>query len=127
MYEVRVEHTSEMQFITQSNHHVVTIDAKGEKALTPPAMLLGALGSCIGVYIRKYTKNTQLDLKNFVITVTAEFSAEKPVHFKTINVSIDFKDAVLDEKRKESIMRFIKNCPVHNTLAQKPEIVFSLS
>jgi len=49
-------------------------------------------------------------------------SGDKPVAFRKIAVKIDLMGQRLDEMRKRSILSFIKNCPVHNTLRHSPEI-----
>ncbi|MDP2831521.1 MAG: OsmC family protein [Candidatus Omnitrophota bacterium] len=84
--------------------------------------LLAGLGSCIGVYIRKYAEGSKLDLKNFKINVSAQLCSQPPFYFKLINVQIDLKDSALDERRQRALLEFIKHCPAHNTLKGNPEI-----
>jgi uncharacterized OsmC-like protein len=92
------------------------------KGVTPPDALLASLGTCIGVFLRKYIEGTRLDLKEFTISVDADLTKEAPICFKKINVRIDLKGATVDEKRLKGMMQFIKNCPVHNTLESHPEV-----
>jgi len=61
-------------------------------------------------------------LENFSVAAEAEFCEDKPVGFKEIKVSMDFKGASLDERRKNAILNFVKNCPVHNTLHLIPAV-----
>lgn len=121
MYRVEVTNTKNSMFNVKSKGHEFTIDIAGN-GVTPPDTLLASLASCIGVYIRKYAEGTNLALKPFKIKSEAEFSKEKPVCFREINVEIDFCENELDEKRKASILRFVQNCPVHNTLKAGPEM-----
>ena len=65
-------------------------------------------------------------MENFEILAEAEFSKEPPLSFKEIKVSIDLKGAKLDNRRKEALLEFIKNCPVHNTLEEKPEVEINI-
>jgi uncharacterized OsmC-like protein len=122
MYRVSVAGENKSEFKVRSENYEFKIDSEGENGITPPDTLLAALGSCIGVYIRKYVENTNLDIKDFEIVLTAELSAEKPIGFRMITAVIDFKGVKLGEMRTNSLIAFIKNCPVHNTLKMNPGI-----
>ncbi len=121
MYRVEVKNSGDSTFHVRSKDYEFIIDTKG-KGITPPDTLLASLGSCIGVYIRKYIEGAKLPLGEFSTIIEAEFDKEKPVSFKIINVSIDLKGMQLDEKRKKALLSFVKNCPVHNTLKIAPSV-----
>jgi uncharacterized OsmC-like protein len=122
MYKVSIINEGTAEFKAKSEDYEFSIDSEGKKGMTPPDTLLAALGSCMGVYIRKYSRNTNLEIKSFEITLTAELSTEKPISFRKINAVIDLKGQKLDEMRMNSLLSFIKNCPVHNTCKTNPEI-----
>lgn len=126
MYKVEIAHIKDWVFKVNSDNYEFTIGLKGE-GVSPPDTLLASLGSCIGVYIRKYAQGSGLVLKNFNITVEADFNKELPVCFKEIKVYIDFKGIEIDERRKKALIDFIKNCPVHNTLKNSPHIEVSIA
>ena len=126
MYQVEIIHNQELSFTAKAGETEFVIDAKG-KGLTPLDAFLSGLGSCVGVYIRKYSEGAKLNLNNFKIIVSAELSPESPVSFREIDVTIDLKACVLDERRQKALLAFIKNCPAHNTLKGSPEIVFKIS
>jgi uncharacterized OsmC-like protein len=121
MYRVDIVNTGDYSFKIKSRDYEFTVDIKG-KGITPPDTLLASLGSCVGVYIRKYTEGAKLNLDNFTITVEGDLTKEPPWRFKEINVSIDLKGLNLDERRKKSFLEFINNCPIHNTLELNPDI-----
>lgn len=121
MYQVEVVHQKDYTFEVKSKDYQFKVDTKGE-GITPPDALLASLGSCIGVYLRKYAEGSKLGIENFSINVAAEFSKEPPVCFKEIKVSLDLKGVQLDERRKKALLDFIKNCPVHHTLEANPSI-----
>lgn len=124
MYKVDIESNVEAgapQFTVKVPGYEFFIDTKG-KGITPPDALLAGLGSCIGVYIHKYAHGAGLPIDKFGIRVEAEFCREAPVRFKSINVFIDLKGNVLDDRRKRAFWEFVKNCPVHNTLKNNPEV-----
>jgi putative redox protein len=125
MYGVEISNKGTSQFLVKSKDGELVIDTKG-KGVTPPDALLASLGSCIGVYIRKYAEGAKLALNEFTVKVEAEFSAEAPVCFRQIKVTLDLKEARLDERRQKSLMEFIKNCPVHNTLKVAPQVEIAL-
>jgi len=126
MYRIEVAHNQEMAFSVKAGESEFTVDAKG-KGLTPLDALLAGLGTCVGVYIRKYAEGSKLDLRNFKVSVTAELSREPVLCFKQISVEIDLKSPLVDERRQKALLEFIKNCPVHNTLKAAPSIEFKLA
>ena len=121
MYRVEVVNDGDSIFKARSRDYEFIIDIKG-KGITPPDTLLASLASCVGVYIRKYAEGANILLDRFMVTAEAEFSQEPPVGFRAIRVCVDLKGAQLDETKRESLLRFIKNCPVHNTLQGNPVI-----
>jgi len=127
MYRVDVSCVAGNTFSVTSGEAKMTIDIAGKDNLGPLRTLLAALGSCIGVYLRRYADNLKLPIEEFSVSVEAELIKEPPVGFRKINVSIDLKGARLDEQKTEGLMRFIRNCPVHNTLHGNPEIDFKIS
>jgi uncharacterized OsmC-like protein len=121
MYKVEVTHINDLAFSVKAQEENFIIDAKG-KGLTPLDALLSGLASCIGVYIRKYAEGAKLDLNKFKVKVEAELDKTPPVSFKRIDVAVDFNGTQLDERRKDALLRFVKNCPAHGTLKGNPEI-----
>ena len=125
MYKVSVNSKGGYTFDVDAKGYHFTVDLDG-KGVTPPDTLLAALGSCVGVYIRKYADGTKLDIKDFSVDVSAEFSKTPPIGFQKIDISVDLKGAKLDDRRKKALSEFIKNCPVHNTLKANPEVYLVL-
>jgi len=96
------------------------------KNYSPLHALLAALGGCVAIYLRRYIDERKLPVKEFGVTVESELVKEPPMSFRKISVAIDLKGAALDEDKKEVILRFIRNCPVHNTIKGSPEIDFKI-
>jgi len=126
MYKVQITHNQDLVFTARVGQSEFIIDAQGQ-GLTPLDALLAGLGSCIGVYIRKYAQGAKLDLKNFKINVSAQLSNQSPFAFKLIDVQIELKDSGLDDRRQRALLEFIKHCPAHNTLKGNPVIEFKLT
>ena len=59
MYHVDVTNTGDSKFKVTSDSAEITVDTKGG-GMTPPDTLLASIGSCIGVYIRKYCDGSRL-------------------------------------------------------------------
>lgn len=126
MYQVEVTHNRDLNFTARAGESEFVIDAKG-KGLTPLDAFLAGVGSCIGVYVRKYAEGSKLDLSNFKVRASAELSKESPFSFRRIFVEIGLGGLPLDERRQKALLEFIKNCPVHNTVKGSPEFEFKIS
>jgi len=122
MYQVNVSSSGGYHFEVKAKEHTFMVDMKGSAGVTPLDVFLAGLGSCLGVYLRKYIENAKLTLEQFSIDLAADLSKETPVCFRNIAVSIDLKGANLDTRRIQAILEFIKNCPAHNTLKNNPEV-----
>lgn len=122
MYQVNISNNGDYSFRVNSQGGEFVVDMKGQAGANPPDVLLASLATCLGVYLRKYAEGAKLDLSSFNISAQAEFSKDPPVCFREITVIIDLKGAKLDERRINAMLEFIKNCPVHNTLKNNPEV-----
>ena len=126
MYRVDITNAGDYSFKVKAKDYEFLVDTKG-KGITPPDTLLAGLGTCVGVYLRKYAEGAKLALPEFNVSVEADMSKEPPVCFRKINVSVDLKGAKIDERRLQAILEFMKNCPVHNTLKNNPEVELKIS
>ncbi|MFA5116408.1 MAG: OsmC family protein [Candidatus Omnitrophota bacterium] len=126
MYRVDISNENGYNFKVRSDGYEFTIDAR-EGAITPPATLLAGLGSCVGVYLRKYAESAKLALGAFNVSVEAQLSKDAPFRFSRINVSVDLKGQEFDERRQKAMLEFVKNCPVHNTLKNDPVVEIKIA
>jgi len=126
MYHVDVTNTGDSKFKITSANGEFTVDTKGG-GMTPPDTLLASIGSCMGVYIRKYCEGARLPVTGFTIAVDADFTKEAPFRFEDIKISINLKGAAIDERRQKAMLEFIKNCPVHNTLKNAPSFMINIA
>jgi len=95
------------------------------KGSNPLEALLSALGGCIGIYADKYLARHSIPYTKLKVLVTADFTTESPARLVNIVVKVD-TDARLGDK-KDIFLRFVHNCPVHNTLLNTKEIKIYLS
>lgn len=121
MYKVEVLNDGGSAFMAKTKDCEFVIDTNGS-GVTPPDALLASLGSCVGVYIRKYADGAKINVGNFKVTVESDLGKEAPFRFKTIKVNVELGTLALDDRRKKALLDFIKNCPVHNTLKSAPAV-----
>ena len=125
MYKVDVENSGDYSFNVKSKDYQFVVDTKG-KGMTPPDTLLASLGSCVGVYMRKYFEGAKMAVPHFKVSVEGDLGKEAPYGFRAISVKIYMEGFSLDERRKKALLEFIKNCPIHNTLKANPTIDISI-
>lgn len=126
MSVVTANHDADMRFTVTTKKAHITIDAKEDSFFSPADALLAALTSCMGVYLRKYAKNTDVQLDRFSITASSDYTDTPPFHLKDITIDITLHNETIDKKRKSSLLRFVKNCPIHNTLTNQSNITINL-
>ncbi len=122
MYKVQVKNRGGSEVHVRSSSGEFTVDTDAKTAVAPLDVLLGSLGSCISYFIRKFAKSANIQMDLFTLDLEAELVSDKGYRFKEIKVSIDLDGAVIDDAKKQSLVQFVKNCPVHNTLRNQPEI-----
>lgn len=122
MYHVDVSNQEGYVFTVKSKDYEFKSDMNGAQGIKPPEALLASLGTCIGVYVRKYAEGGKLSIPELSISVDADYDKDKPLRFRKITVAVDLKGVALEERRLAALRDFIKNCPVHNTLKAVPEI-----
>jgi uncharacterized OsmC-like protein len=120
-YSVEVKNNGDSRFTAISADHTLMLDTEGG-GMWPLDALLAALGGCMGFYVRLYCRKNAIALDGFTVCLASELTKERPYRLAEITVTIDFKDASLDGKTKEAIAAFVRQCPVHNTLAMKPDV-----
>ena len=127
MYEIEVLYRGRFKYSIKSLNYEVKVDFPKDDAslvdgITPPALLLASLGSCLAVYLERYLNSSKISFDRFTIKVNSDICKDPPKYLKDINIKIDIQASQLDKSRKESLLEFIKNCPVHNTLIHNPAV-----
>ncbi len=121
MYKVNIISKSGYTFTIGGDGFEFNIEAKEEGA-SPSDIFLASLGSCVGVYVRKYLNGAKVQSDKFSVEVESDLSKDRPISFREIKISIRLDGVEINEQRKKSLLRFIKNCPIHNTLNLAPAI-----
>jgi len=128
--EVKVSHLGNVKFNIQSRSHSVLcdqpIDNGGEDtAMTPPELMLAALGSCAAFYAVQYLKTRNLADSGVEVSVTAE-KLKGPARLGNFKIHVEYPVA-LDQDHTDGLMRSVKHCLIHNTLLVTPEINIELA
>jgi putative redox protein len=123
--EVRVQHLGGVQFEIKARQHSIICDQPVEnggydEGVTPPELLLAALGSCAGFYAAMYLKNQKLAAEGTIVRVTAD-KMKDPARMDNFRIEVDVP-VDLSEKHREGVEHSIHHCLIHNTLLLPPRI-----
>lgn len=123
--KVQIKYQEGSRFIAQARTHQFTIDQPKEKGgsdsgMNPLEVFMSSLGSCVAFYARKYCKDTNIDPSGLVVDVESELSQDRPFRFKDIKVTISLGQDI--GNKRESLLKFVSNCPIHNTIASHPNV-----
>jgi uncharacterized OsmC-like protein len=88
-------------------------------APNPSELFLASLGGCVLYYAWRYLSNAGIEFKELSVKVSGEW-AKEPLMLKDIKVEIS-TNAELGN-RKEALLRFVHNCPIHNTIINTQKI-----
>lgn len=116
--EVSIRHVGGRQFEASARGHRLLCDQPldhggKDEGMTPPEILLSALGTCAAYYAVDYLKARQLECKDLAIRVTAG-KATQPARMSGFQIEVTAPG--LEPARRESLLRALKVCLIHNTL-----------
>jgi uncharacterized OsmC-like protein len=110
-------------------HHLVCDQPEaggGEDAgPTPPEFLLASLATCAGYYAAEYLRTRSLPAAGLEVSVHAE-KATNPGRLSRFTIDVH-TGTPLEERHRDSVLRAVKRCLIHNTLLQAPQIDISLN
>ena len=122
--EVVIQHLGKVRFEARAGSHTLISDqlaANGgeDSGMTPPELLLSALGTCAGYYAAQYLLARSLSTEGLGIRVTAEKAAQ-PARLGSFRIEVT--GPALGERQRAGLDRAVKACLIHNTLLHTPEI-----
>ena len=128
--EVFIDYLGATQFEIQARSHAIICDQPVEnggfdEGMTPPELLLAALGSCAAYYAVEYMKVNHLNVNGVRARVTAE-KAKSPARLSSFHIEIQIPEP-LDARYREGVLRAVQKCLIHNTLIHSPEILTKIS
>ena len=127
--EVTVEHLGALQFEIKARQHTIACDQPVEnggfdEAMTPPELLLAALGSCAGFYAVQYLRKHELAGAGTRVRVAAE-KLKNPARIDNFSIEIETPVELSDEHRK-GVEEAVHHCLIHNTLLHPPQIAIEV-
>jgi uncharacterized OsmC-like protein len=122
--EVKVRYQGNVRFEAVARGHSVVSDQPaangGEDAgMTPPELLLSALGTCAGYYAVEYLKARSLSARGLEINVAAD-KALQPARLAAFRIEVSLPG--LDPAHEAGIVRAVNACLIHHTLLHTPAI-----
>jgi len=123
--EVTVEHLGSVQFEIKARQHRIACDQPPEnggfdEGMTPPELLLAALGSCAGFYAVQYLRKRKLASEGTLVRVSAE-KLKSPARMDNFNIEVEMP-LELDDEHKKGVEQAVHHCLIHNTLLHPPQI-----
>lgn len=125
---VKVTYEDKVRFRAEARGHQVLCDQptsnKGEdNGMTPPEFLLVSLGTCAGYYAAEYLKTRNLPTDGLEVNVEAA-KATGPARLGEFHITVHTPE--LDQRHRDGVLRAVKACLVHNTLAHPPQIAIEI-
>lgn len=87
-------------------------------------LFLSSLGACIGVFAKRGLERYRIPYNTIFIRASADLFNSPAPELKNIKVKVE-TDAELADKR-EVLLRFMKGCPLHNTILNTRHIGIEL-
>jgi uncharacterized OsmC-like protein len=131
MERAEIKYIGGKKFSAQNRTHTVIIDQPEDSGgqdngPTPPELFIDSLGSCIGVYVLAFCKNTGVNPDGMKIILDWEKATDKPARIKKINARIELPKADVGA-RKAALLKVAESCLIHETIKHQPEINIELS
>jgi len=127
--EVTIEHLGAVQFEIKAREHVIVSDQPPEnggfdEGMTPPELLLAALGSCAAFYAAAYLRKHKLAVEGTRVRVTGD-KRKDPPRLDDFRIFVDVP-AGLDPRHIAGVERAVHQCLIHNTLLSPPAIAIEI-
>ena len=95
----------------------------GDTAPTPTELFVGSLAACVAFYAERFLRRRGLE-RGLVVTAAYTWATE-PSRVGAIDVQVEAPE--LPAELRDAFRRVVEGCPVHNTLAQPPEVRFEVA
>jgi len=112
-------------FYSSATKIYVDLNKDNAAGPNPLELFLSSLASCVCVYARKYLIQHSIGFTSLVVEASANLSAEPPTRLVGIRIKAH-TDAKLDGPDREVFLRFMKSCPLHNTVIHTENIEIDL-
>jgi len=122
---ITVEQQDAQQFTVSVRHHCVTLDMSEQdggqdSGLSPTELLVGALGSCLGMTVARYCQTIDCPAGDIELYLTYQL-ADKPKRIENIVIDLELPEGFPPD-RLRAVRKVVNSCPVHSTLTIPPKI-----
>ena len=122
--EIKVQYLEGVKFEASARGNRLICDQPAENAgtdagMTPPELLLASLGTCAGYYAVEYLKTRSLPTAGLEVKVTAE-KAPHPARLESFRIHVTAPG--IAGHHVAGIERAVKQCLIHNTLLNTPQV-----
>ena len=126
--EIRVRHGEGKQSVAFARFHRLVCDqpfADGgsDSGMTPPELMLAALGCCAMHYASEFLRARYLSQDDVEVRVSAKKGGQ-PARLEEIDIEVDAPG--LNTSRREGLLRAVQACLLHQTLLHSPKVEVSL-
>jgi putative redox protein len=128
--KLAVLHESGPRFRAEFDGHAVTVDQPEEvggsgEGMGPVALFMAAMGACIGTFVHMFAARRGIEDRGFRVDVEWEY-ADNPRRVASAKAKIRWPSEV-PEKYRAAILKAAKQCVIHSTLKQTPELAVELA
>jgi putative redox protein len=122
--EVTIQHLGDVKFEAAARGHRVLTDQPADNGgqdagMTPPELMLAALGTCAGHYAVQYLKARSLPTEGFEVKVYAD-KLLRPARLGAFRIEVIAPAAA--PEHEAGLLRAVKACLIHNTMLEAPAI-----
>lgn len=126
--EVRIRHRRGKQSEAFARFHRLICDQPFDEGgedngMTPPELMLSALGCCAMYYASEYLRARHLPLDNIELRVSATKGGQPA---RLTQVGIELYAPNLGPRSREGLLRSVETCLLHRTLIDPPKISVSV-
>lgn len=126
--EVRIRHAKGKQSEAFARFHRVVCDQPfndggSDTGMTPPELMLSALGCCAMHYATEYLRTRRLPFDSTELRISATKGGQ-PARLTEIEIEVDAP--ALGVRAREGLMKAIDACLLKRTLADSPNLKVSL-
>jgi putative redox protein len=126
--EVRIRHGKAKQSEAFARFHRVVCDQPfddggSDTGMTPPELMLSALGCCAMHYATQYLRARNLAFDSTELRISAT-KGEQPARLTEIEIEVDAP--ALSDRAREGLMKAMDACLLRRTLADPPNVKISL-
>jgi putative redox protein len=122
--DVTIQTLGDVKFAASTRGHRVLTDQPADSGgqdsgMTPPELMLAALGTCAGHYAVQYLKARSLSTQGVEVKVHAE-KLLRPARLANFRIEVDAPGVA--PEHEAGLLRAVKACLIHNTMLEAPAI-----